>query len=413
MNNFKVLDLLDEQHTYLSGFNADRKVIENIIQFTELELKNEIWKCVSNISPIYKPYIKEKDQLLYTINNYYISNLGRVAKICKTNKQLLILVNALTDSHGYKRVYLLDYDEYSYLIHRLVAYLFVNNPNLQKFKIINHKNEISIDNRSFNLEWCDNQYNINYGTINKRNSKKLSIIMKNIKRDYTRRKIKCILKDNTIVEYSSLTEASTKCNISESKIFKMCKDKSMYNGYKFEYSDGMPPKTINHYNFNEPIVKLDYNYIFQNLYLCYDDINLSNINNNSSKNLIFKSCKLKGDTMRGGYRWMLLSDYNQTLITKGLKPIIPKVEIVLLTEKKRFKKLYLNAYDIINDGYNLTSVINFCKHRNKSCRDRCWMYLEEYLKVGGIKSLDNISHIDYDALNKFIKPTRRIRIRSK
>lgn len=51
-------------------------------------------------------------------------------------------------------------------IHRLVAKAFIDNPN--KYEQVNHKDENKLNNNANNLEWCDLNYNINYGTSHAR-----------------------------------------------------------------------------------------------------------------------------------------------------------------------------------------------------------------------------------------------------
>ena len=64
----------------------------------------------------------------------------------------------------------------SHLIHRLVARVFIPNPN--NYPQINHKDEDKFNNCANNLEWCTAKYNDNYGNRNK----KLSESMKGVKR---------------------------------------------------------------------------------------------------------------------------------------------------------------------------------------------------------------------------------------
>lgn len=57
----------------------------------------------------------------------------------------------------------------TYRVHILVAMAFVPNPD--NLPHINHKDENKLNNNPNNLEWCDNSYNNNYGTRNKRIAK--------------------------------------------------------------------------------------------------------------------------------------------------------------------------------------------------------------------------------------------------
>lgn len=74
----------------------------------------------------------------------------------------------------YRYVRLCDKDDNikSISIHRLVATVFIPNPN--NLPIVNHKDENPGNNRADNLEWCTNEYNIAYGTAPARHGKTLS-----------------------------------------------------------------------------------------------------------------------------------------------------------------------------------------------------------------------------------------------
>ena len=88
---------------------------------------------------------------------YQISNLGNVYSLI-TNK---ILKQRLT-LDGYYQVDLYKNGVKKHLyIHRLVAQSFLDNP--KNYKIVNHKDENSMNNIVSNLEWCNSTYNNNYG----------------------------------------------------------------------------------------------------------------------------------------------------------------------------------------------------------------------------------------------------------
>lgn len=54
----------------------------------------------------------------------------------------------------------------SFLVHRLVAQAFIPNP--LGYDLINHKDENPKKNLVTNLEWCNYEYNANYGTAHER-----------------------------------------------------------------------------------------------------------------------------------------------------------------------------------------------------------------------------------------------------
>lgn len=141
-------DIIITDNSYLSSYE---------IEFTNEELNNEIWRSLKLLDIKYKEYfISDGIWLnLYNENNYYISNLGRVAKYDKKKKGL-VLKKAIIAKDGYKQIYLFNN---VYPIHRLVAFLFIENEQPNLYWHIHHKNFIRYDNRVINLMWCDIIFN--------------------------------------------------------------------------------------------------------------------------------------------------------------------------------------------------------------------------------------------------------------
>ena len=112
---------------------------------------------------------------------YMVSNWGRVksfdrwvksrngsVRFCKGR-----ILKPLTSSSGYLYVNLYKNNiKKEYLVHRLVAEAFIDNPD-NLFQV-NHRDENKLNNNVDNLEWCDAKYNINFGTCIERRSKKKS-----------------------------------------------------------------------------------------------------------------------------------------------------------------------------------------------------------------------------------------------
>lgn len=101
--------------------------------------------------------------------HYQVSNLGRIKSI-KFGKERILKQHI---KRGYYYVGLSKNGIVKrYLVHRLVAQAFIDNPN--NYKEVNHKDENKLNNSVDNLEWCNAKYNINFGTCIERRSKKKS-----------------------------------------------------------------------------------------------------------------------------------------------------------------------------------------------------------------------------------------------
>ena len=121
---------------------------------------------------------------------------------------------------GYLRVGLYkDGVQKHFFVHRLVAEAYIPNPN--NLPEVNHKNEIKTRNYIDNLEWCDRNYNANYGTRNQRTSEK------------HKKQIYCV-ELNKI--FDSQKQATEELKISAASISCCCNGKQKTaGGYHFEF----------------------------------------------------------------------------------------------------------------------------------------------------------------------------------
>lgn len=186
-------------------------------------MEEEIWKPIKNYEGIYE------------VSNFgNIKSLSRKVKVGIKNNDFATrkekILSQTSRKDGYKRASLSKNKKTkSYYVHRLVAEAFVDN--LNKDKYINHKDENKSNNNANNLEWCSFEYNINYGTRNKRASKNL--IGKNSKPvcqyDY---------EGNLIKKWNSILEIEKELGFSASNICACCKGryKGMYN-YIWKYCE--------------------------------------------------------------------------------------------------------------------------------------------------------------------------------
>lgn len=183
----------------------------------------EIWKKIDNfdnyeISSIGR--VRTTDKIIIRTNGRPIPFRGRILKLYKDHKGYLH-VNLYNKSHVKRR----------FQVHRLVAKYFIPNPN--NLPQVNHKDENKSNNCITNLEWCSNNYNINYGNRNYNLSRSLKNNIKTSKIVLQYDKDK-----NLIREWPSINEIRRSLNYCTSSIWRCCqgKQKQAYN-YIWKYKE--------------------------------------------------------------------------------------------------------------------------------------------------------------------------------
>lgn len=155
---------------------------------------------------------------------YLVSNFGAVYSIRR--KKILRPENV----RGYLQVTLQKSGVKSRRkVHRLVAELFVPNPN--NFSCVNHKDENKLNNAFDNLEWCTVAYNNAFGERTKRSQ---MTQIENAPLLGKTKSVKCI---ETQKIYESTKQAERETGICHSHISKCCSGKSKTaGGVRWEYA---------------------------------------------------------------------------------------------------------------------------------------------------------------------------------
>ena len=111
------------------------------------DIKTEIWKPINGYEGLYE-----------------VSNLGNVRSLdryIETKKGKCFrkgrMRKPFISNAGYKIVSLCSK---KYLVHRLVANAFCENPDRERFNVLDHINTDTLDNRAENLRWCDTAGNL-------------------------------------------------------------------------------------------------------------------------------------------------------------------------------------------------------------------------------------------------------------
>lgn len=170
---------------------------------------------------------------------YQISNKGNVKSLERTVKSgkgyrvtKEIILKPKKNISGYLYVGLWkDGKVKRHLIHRLVAEAFLENTN--NLPEVNHISEDKENNCVENLEWVSHEYNVNYGTRNRR------IAEANTNHPKMSKPVIAISKESgLILEYPSTHEASRQTRTAQQSIVECCKGRlKSSGGYYWMYKD--------------------------------------------------------------------------------------------------------------------------------------------------------------------------------
>jgi hypothetical protein len=162
-----------------------------------------------------KELINDDDELFRRIDgydNYYVSNKGNV-KNNKTNK----IMKPFNDTGGYKQLNLYKNGKRKmFLIHRLVAIAFIENPDNKK--VIDHIDKNKANNNVKNLRWATSKVNKFNQCKYKNNTSGFKGVSFNKKANKYEARININGKTKYLKHYETPEEASEKYEIKAKEI---------------------------------------------------------------------------------------------------------------------------------------------------------------------------------------------------
>ena len=162
--------------------------------------------------------------------NYQVSNFGRIMSLNygRTGKSKLLI--PVENKYGYMVVlFYKNGKRKMYRVHRLVAEIFLSNPN--NLPQVNHKDENKKNNNADNLEWCTCEYNQNFGSRNERISKSKT-------NGKTSKKVLQFSKSGEFIREWESTRECERNGFDHSGVMKCCNGKlKSHKGYIWRYKE--------------------------------------------------------------------------------------------------------------------------------------------------------------------------------
>ena len=168
---------------------------------------------------------------------YQVSNLGNVKSLKNNKTKKEKILKPINNSSGYLQVDLCKNKTIKrFLVHRLVANAFIDNPN--NLPCVNHIDECSTNNVFTNIEWCSYKYNDNFGTRNSRIGKANSKAMTNNPK--ISKAVGAFKNGELIMSFPSTAEAKRQ-GFNQGNVAACCRNcfnrpsNNVYKGYEWRY----------------------------------------------------------------------------------------------------------------------------------------------------------------------------------
>lgn len=313
-------------------------------------------------------------------SNYLVSNFGNIK-----NRLTGHIMKQQINSHGYRYTQLVETgrpgSHKHVLVHRLVAYSFMHNPNSNVLDCVNHKDENPANNKLTNLEFCDHEWNAHWGTnldrikktqIDKGQTTKVYAINKRTKKVYK------FLSAKDAARFSGKTDVQIRKYLSTP-------NSSIGGEYVFCYPQQYTKKFV------EKLIDISSSHIV------LSDENIIAVDVNSRKALSFRSFKELGkklhlsyqnayELMKNpklpnayGYVFCKESQYDEAYVTYLLAVYNPKEKQSIAIagmnintgEVRHFKSIKQAEHTLNNQ-----SVQPYLSGKVKSAKD--WVFCKEY-----------------------------------
>lgn len=176
-----------------------------------------------------------KEEKIWAVKDGYLVNRdGSIYKLNWDRTKTMRKVAQNKTINGYLRFNLNGKTEY---VHRFVASCFIPNP--YNLPCINHKDENKTNNCIDNLEWCNYEYNTNYGSRNQKAGKHLT------NHPNKSKKVFQYTKDGKFVkEWQSLKEIQRVLGFKVQNISSCCNGKlKSYKGFIWRHADSTQQET--------------------------------------------------------------------------------------------------------------------------------------------------------------------------